>query len=630
MVVTDTGSLRSFTPAGGVPVTIQDNAGAIALPNPIASTANIADALLSPQGATIHAVEGTAFANGTILATFTDNNPNAVAADFTTAPGSVKVDWGDGVTDVTGVPGSTIAVTKIGTTPNGAIFEVTGGHNYLDEGSYPVVVTIVSRYGSQTVATSNAVVADAALSAPAGQSITTTEAAIYPIPVLAPPIFNGVVATFTDANPKATVADYTATIDWGDGTPFTTGIVQQGIGTSFTVSGSHSYADSGVTGRYTIQVHIVDVGGSTLTVPVTANVQDVPMFLIGQLNPLSDSGKSHTDAITNVTQPNFYGLTQPYANVTLFANGIKVGQAEAASDGYWTINSSALADGTYAITAKATDQFGLTTTASPITIVSNLVIDTVAPRVTNAAFDRLTGTVSFTFQDFPQSATSGESGLLVQSLSDAANYSLNRVHVRLPGTYIVTAINVSPGTDPGSENVVVQFNKGKAIKGGYFTIVARAESALLTSGIQDVAGNASDGEFYGQGSASGNGVPGGDFVANVKDIHQGTPGFGYSGPVTIIGTPHPNDPPGFKVTKHPAATTVQKPVVVTKTKEQVKVTTPAKVKVVVPAKPKLAAKAAVVTKTKAQVKVTTPVKVKVVAPAKPKLAAKAATATAKK
>jgi len=545
VVVTDTGSLRSFTPAGGVPVTIQDNAGATTAPNPIASTATIADALLSPLGATIYGVEGAAIPSKTILATFTDANPSAVAADFLSNGGSVSVNWGDGSPVETNGPGSTLNVVKVGTTPNGAIFEVQGGHTYVEEGSYPVLVTIVSRYGSQTVATSNAVVADAALSALPGQSITTTEATTFPIPLLAPPIFNGVVATFKDANPGATLGDFTATIDWGDGTPVTTGTVQLGIGSLFTVSGSHSYADSGPTGTYTIQVHIVDVGGSTLTVPVTANVNDIPMSLTGQLNPLSDSGKSHTDAITNVPRPNFYGVTQPYANVTLFANGIQVGQAEAASDGYWTITSNALADATYAITATAVDQFGLTKTTSPVTIVPSLVIDTVGPRVTAASYNRLTDTATFTFEDLQADGVTPGSGLLVQSLSDAANYSLNRVHARPAGTFIVTSINVTPG----SEDVTVVFNNGTAIKGGYFQVIARAESALLASGIQDVAGNALDGEYYGQASSSGNGVRGGDFVANFKNIHQGTPGYGYSGAVTIIGYPHPNDPPAkFKPT----------------------------------------------------------------------------------
>jgi hypothetical protein len=40
---------------------------------------------------------------------------------------------------------------------------------------------------------------------------------------------------------------------------------------------------------------------------------------------------------------------------------------------------------------------------------------------------------------------------------------------------------------------------GRAVQqraGGHFQIIARAKSALLVSGIPDIAGNAPDGEFY--------------------------------------------------------------------------------------------------------------------------------------
>ena len=59
--------------------------------------------------------------------------------------------------------------------------------------------------------------------------------------------------------------------------------------------------------------------------------------------------------------------------------GVKIAQVEAGSAGSWSVNSNALANGIYQITATGVDQFGETTTTAPVTIVPNLVVDTVGP-----------------------------------------------------------------------------------------------------------------------------------------------------------------------------------------------------------------------------------------------------------
>ena len=59
-------------------------------------------------------------------------------------------------------------------------------------------------------------------------------------------ISDATVATFTDANPNATASDFTATIDWGDGTS-TSGTVVAQSGGSFAVDGTHTYADEAST-----------------------------------------------------------------------------------------------------------------------------------------------------------------------------------------------------------------------------------------------------------------------------------------------------------------------------------------------------------------------------------------------
>src|SRR5439155_27382530 len=119
---------------------------------------------------------------------------------------------------------------------------------------------------------------------------------------------------------------------------------------------------------------------------------------------------------------------------------VLIGQTEAGSDGTWSITSNRLADGSYRITATTVDRAGVII-AGPIQVVTGaaqggLIIDTVGPGVVNLQFDRLTGRVSLTFQD-------DRSGMLTQSLLDAANYALNRQPKRLAGTFIVTTLGLA-------------------------------------------------------------------------------------------------------------------------------------------------------------------------------------------
>jgi hypothetical protein len=79
--------------------------------------------------------------------------------------------------------------------------------------------------------------------------------------------FSGTVATFTDANPNAILADFTAIIIWDDGTANYGTISGTG---PFTVSGTHTFAP--FHNLHIITVTILDVGGSQAS--VTDNVID--------------------------------------------------------------------------------------------------------------------------------------------------------------------------------------------------------------------------------------------------------------------------------------------------------------------------------------------------------------------
>lgn len=82
---------------------------------------------------------------------------------------------------------------------------------------------------------------------------TSATVTVYP-PITAHPIgvssvegkaFTGPVATFTDPDPAGAAAEYQASIDWGDGTPVSSGSIAKAAVGTFTVSGSHTYAEEG-------------------------------------------------------------------------------------------------------------------------------------------------------------------------------------------------------------------------------------------------------------------------------------------------------------------------------------------------------------------------------------------------
>jgi hypothetical protein len=197
------------------------------------------------------ATEGQALGSGTTIATFADSNNADTAGDFTAA-----IDWGDGTTDAGTVVGA-----------NGS-FSVQGDHTYADEASVLATVTITRTADSATTAPSgNVLVIEADLLTPTAKTIGGQPGVL---------INNVVVATFADQNTANVAGDFTATIDWGDGSS-SVGTVS-GSGATFSVSGSHTYATAG---QDTISVTLTDDDPGTAT--ATANSKAFIGFAAGDV-----------------------------------------------------------------------------------------------------------------------------------------------------------------------------------------------------------------------------------------------------------------------------------------------------------------------------------------------------------
>jgi large repetitive protein len=525
---------HTYTEQGTFPISIviNDIGGSTLSINAAANNGGSAvghDSGLAGLGTSIQGVEGVT-TGPVIIGTFTDSDPNSTVADFTGPLGSIVVNWGDGNAPET-LPSSTLAI--VSTDSHGVTYSITAAHTCAEEGGFQIGVTVSDEGGAKTILHGAANIADASLTAsPLQPTVAGTEAIILGGPVVA----------FLDRNPMGKTSDFQASIDWGDGTARTTGTISQpgGPGFAFLVTGFHTYADArvnGGNGSLNITVTITDDGGETLTVGNTASVADVPIALSGRLNPVSDTGESRLDGITDNNHPNFFGSSEPGSTVTLVASPVSggapeiIGQGTTNSDGFWSITSSTLVDASYNITAVAVDKLDETIATSVIVIGTGnlpLVIDTVGPKVTNMVFSRLAGQILVTFQD-------DRSGMNMADDMDAEDYVITKARSR-PFSLLATAL-ATTGGPTGPDMVAVTLNNGARLRGGRYLLDIRSNNI---SGIEDIAGNALDGEFYGF-FPSGNNIPGGDFTAQLDAIHHKI-----FPPSTTIGTASPLTAPGTR------------------------------------------------------------------------------------
>ncbi len=169
------------------------------------------------------------------------------------------VEWGDGSLPETLTAAN---LTSIGT-PNGVVWTINAAHTYAEEGTYAYAVTVNDVDGAAAIVSGSAVVADVPLTVTAVVPPTTIAEGFTVLSAAN-------ILDFSDANPNATPGEFTTTVDWGDGTPLSTGVVNQfGPGSFFVTTGGHIYTEAG---SYTIKVTVKDQGGAQVQSPPSGTI----------------------------------------------------------------------------------------------------------------------------------------------------------------------------------------------------------------------------------------------------------------------------------------------------------------------------------------------------------------------
>ena len=130
-------------------------------------------------------------------------------------------------------------------------------------------------------------------------------------------------ASFTDSNPQATASSFTATIDWGDGTPATTGTILGSPLLGYAVFGTHQYDASG---SFVTTITIRSVTGAQTTVMGTATVK-------GFATTVADVPPGNAPLVVGTRSDTGARLFSILAYEPGFAGGVSVATADVNGDG---------------------------------------------------------------------------------------------------------------------------------------------------------------------------------------------------------------------------------------------------------------------------------------------------------
>ena len=376
---------------------------------------------------------------------------------------AVMVDWGDGY------------VGPAALTQGAGSGTFTASHRYLDDNpsgtlsdSYRVIVSVTDDDTKVGTATTTIIVNNVP---PVVTALSATS-----------PVNEGSTSVLTGSFADVGVLDtHTALIDWGDGSPVSSGAVVEANG-SGTLGGNHVYADNGA---YTVKVTVTDddlgAGSSTLVVTVnnvaptvivgpnqTANEGQVVSLAPATFNDLG-TRDTHTATIDwgDGTAPDVGAVSEsPFGppGSTSGANGTVSGSHVYADNSTYTVKVTVTDDdgGVGSSTLVVTvNNVAPTVSAGPDQTVNEGRVVSLAPATFNDPGTRDTHTATIDWGDgtAPDVGVVAESPFGPPGSTSGANGTVSGSHVYADnGTYTVKVTVTDDDGGVGSSTLVVTVN----------------------------------------------------------------------------------------------------------------------------------------------------------------------------
>jgi PKD repeat protein len=387
--------------------------------------------------------------------------------------------------------------------------------------------------------------------------------------------FNDVVAMFTDSDESTNAGSFTATIDWGDGSPVTPGTIAQSD-TLFFVIGQHTYDDEGT---FTVTVVINEIAGpGTATATTTATVTESDVLSGTPTTFSAPSGVSFTTTVATFSDTFTPNTASDFTAMISWGDAtMSTGTIAATAPGMYQVNGTHTyaAPGTYSVMVIFSDDAPgiamaqVTSTAHVAAGLSVTAVNLSTPEGTP-----FNGTVA-TFSDSDTTKTPASFAVIINwgdgtttagtVTGSSGSFTVNGQHTYADeGSFstIVTVTEIGAGGLTASATGVATVSESDVLSGSPVTFSAQA-GVVFTGAVatftDTFTGNV-PGDFvatidWGDGNTTAGTVTGGGGTFSVSGTHTYAAAGVYNVVVTLA-----DDAPGTATATTTSTANVSAPI----------------------------------------------------------------------